>query len=109
MQKSKDLTFIGFSIKAKKVIYGLNLIKESRLKFYLLILCHSASDNTKKIAINIANKNKIRLLITHEILLEEIVNKTNSKVIALTDKNLAEAVLQNMSNALKAFDGGNII
>lgn len=109
MQKSKDLTFIGFSVKAGKILYGLNIIKEYKKRIYLLILCHCASENTKKAAKLFATKRKIKILITQDILLEEIVNKNNCKTIALTDKNLAVAVLENISHNFIAFDGGTVL
>lgn len=109
MLKSKDLTFIGFSVKARKIIYGLNLIESDKKRKYLMLLCNSASDNTKKAVTDYAKRKNITILITQDILLEEIVNKTNCKSAALTDKNLATAVLENISHNFITFDGGAIL
>ncbi len=106
MQRSKEITFIGFSVKARKIIYGINLISLSRKTIFLLIMCFSAAENTKKEAINLARKKGVKLLVTKDILLEEIVNKTNCKLVALTDKNLAAAVLDNADGNLVAYNGG---
>lgn len=107
MQRSKDLTFIGFSVKARKIVYGISLIADYRKRIYLLILCRSASENTKKTVMDFARYNNIKTLVTQDILLEEIVNKPNCKTIGLTDKNLAAAVLENISGYLKACSGGS--
>jgi hypothetical protein len=104
LQKGKDITFIGFSVKSRRIVYGINQIINSRKKLYLLILCKSASENTKKEARNFAKNHAIKILITKDILLEEIVNKINCKSAALTDKNLAVAVLDNVGCNLTVFD-----
>lgn len=108
MQKSKDLTFIGFSIKARKIIYGFNTLTESKNKKYLILLCYSASENTKKDVAAYARNNGIKILETKGILLEEIVNKPNCKTAAVTDKGLAAAITENVSDKFLITDGGII-
>lgn len=108
LQRSKDLTFIGFCIKARKIIFGYNTLIESSKKKYLIFLCNSAAENTKKDVISYAKKNNIKLLMTQGILLEEIVYKVNCKTAAVIDKNLAAAVLENISNNFITIDGGII-
>jgi hypothetical protein len=96
--KSSDLAYAGFSVKARKIIYGIEQIKESRTRAYVILLCKSASRNTKKAAANFAKNKNLPLLVTKEMLLEEIVNKKNCKAAALTDINLANALIKNMVN-----------
>lgn len=106
MQRSKDLTFIGFCIKARKIIYGYNTLTENNKKKYLILLCGSAAENTKKDVISYAKNQGIKLLETQGILLEEIVNKANCKTAALLDMNLAAAVLENISDKFILINGG---
>ena len=71
MEKSKAFTFIGFAIRARKVKMGVNAVKTLK-KAVLLILCHTASENTLKEAVSLSNKLNAKLLILNEIELEEM-------------------------------------
>ena len=64
----------------------------------LLIVCCSASENTKEQAQKVASKYHCPMIITNEIKLEQITFKENSKVMAITDKSLAKAILDNCKN-----------
>jgi len=87
-------TYIGFAIKSGKLKKGMNVIENTR-GIELLILCASASDNTKKQTKNLSVKLKKPLIISNK-LLSEILGKENCKTAAVTDKNLAKAILENV-------------
>lgn len=89
---------MGFSVKARNIIYGIEQIKASKKKMYAILLCRGASQNAKKEAVSFAKSKNIALLITKEIPLEEIVNKVNCKTAALTDENLANALIGSRIN-----------
>lgn len=86
------MTFIGFAIKARKIAFGLNQIESCKKRIYLMIICHSASENTAKAAIALAEKRGAAALMTQGVLLEDIVNKPNCKSAAITDEELAAAI-----------------
>lgn len=92
--KTKAETFIGFAIRAKKFRIGANAVQTLK-SANLIIACFSASENTKKQAEKIAGNFKCPLLITKEKSLEDITFKENAKVMAITDKALAKAILDN--------------
>ena len=96
-KKTKAQTFIGFAIRAKKYRIGMNAVQTLK-SINLLIVCCSASENTIKDAKKIASKYHCPMLITNEIKLEEITYKENSKVMAITDRALAKAILDNCNN-----------
>lgn len=106
--KNNDLTYIGFGVKAGKIIYGIDLIKNSKKQIYIILLCRFASENTKKAAINYAKHSNIDIIMTKEMLLEEIVNKVNCKTAALTDKNLADALKKNCPNFVAVMEDFSI-
>ena len=95
--KTKAQTFIGFAIRAKKYRIGMNAVQTLK-SINLLIVCCSASENTIKEAQKVASKYHCPLIITNEIKLEEFTFKENSKVMAITDKALAKAILDNCKN-----------
>lgn len=92
MEKSKAFTFIGFAIKARKLRCGVNAISTLK-KADLLILCSSASENTKKDAVKLSKKLNAKLLVLNEVLLESVVYKEKCKLVAVTDNALAKAIL----------------
>ena len=75
-------------------------------KAYLIIVCDSASDGTKKLARSYATKFACPLMVSKK-LLEDVVFKENCKVLAVTDKNLAKAIIDNQNENFSISSGGN--
>lgn len=92
-KKSKAETFIGFSLKARALTTGTDAV--TRLKrAYLILLCSQASENTVKTAKKTANRFHCPIMLCYKPL-EEVCNKINCKMAAVTDKNLAAALIDN--------------
>lgn len=94
-KKSKAQTFIGFAIRAGKFRVGANAVATLK-KVCLIIVCHTAADNTKKEADKLARKFHAPIIETAEIALETITHRENAKVMAVTDKDLSQAILDNL-------------
>ena len=92
--KSKTATYIGFAIRAGKCKMGVNSILTLK-KANLILVCKSASENTKKQVLKIAKNFNCPVLTTKEKLLEEFTYKLNGKAMAITDKSLSQAIIQN--------------
>ncbi len=92
--KSKAQTFIGFAMRTGKFRIGTNAAATLK-RAELVIVCKSASDNTKKEADKLAKKFHCPILETKEITLEELTHRENAKVMAIADKSLSLAVLSN--------------
>lgn len=95
MQRSKAETFIGFSIRARKIVAGTNSVEATK-KICGLYLCSTASENARKIALNKAKKCKVPLVLVKGKSVEEILNKGNCKMFAITDEALNGAVMANL-------------
>lgn len=91
---SKLTTYIGFSIKSGKCRFGLNTV-ESIKRAKLIIVCKSASENTKSQARKISKKLGCPLKITLEKTLDEYTYRQNCKIIAIEDASLSKAILEN--------------
>ena len=91
--KTKAQTFIGFAIRSNKYRIGMNAVQTLK-KINLLIVCCSASDNTKEEARKVANKYHCKLITTKEVKLEEITHKENSKVMAVIDKSAVNRAIK---------------
>jgi ribosomal protein L30E len=93
--KSKAETFIGFAIRTGKFRIGTNAVQTLK-RAYLMIVCSSASQNTKEQAEKIAKKFHCQLIETVSTTLEQLTHRENAKVMAIADKNLSVAILENM-------------
>ena len=105
INRSKVETFIGFAIKSRSISMGSNTIATLK-RAYLIIVCDSASEGTKKTAQSYANKFSCPLMVS-KTLIEDIVFKENCKILAITDKNLAKAIIENQNENFSISSGGN--
>lgn len=92
--KGKVFTYLGFAKKAGKIKAGVNSISTLRGNIPLMIICDSASDNTKKEALSLSKKHGSKLLLTKEVTVEELINKENCKLVAVIDDSLAKAIIE---------------
>lgn len=106
MERNKVVTFIGFAIRARKVKCGVNAIKTLKGSVPVIIICKTASQNTFDEVSQIAKKLSAQMLISEEYLVEDIVHKENCKVVAITDKALAKAVLEHSNVGFTKYSGG---
>ena len=98
--KSKVETFIGFAIRSSKYKIGVNAVKTLK-RAKLIIVCHTASENTLKEGQKLAKALRCPILITITKPLAEYVFRANAKVMAITDDALAKAIIDNKENQLK--------
>lgn len=103
--KDKIHTYIGFSLKSGKVRLGVNAILTIKGKIPLLILCDSASDNTKKDALKIAKKYNSSIILCKNEKLEDLFYKENCKLAAILDESLAKAISDNLNENFVKFGG----
>ncbi len=94
MEKSKAETFIGFSIRANKCKIGFNAVSTLK-KAYVMVVCKTASENTVNDSKKLAKKLHARLYKTVKKNLEDITFRDNAKVLAITDKALSKAFIDN--------------
>ena len=92
--KTKAETFIGFAIRARKSRIGVNASLTLK-KANLVIVCSSASENTKKDADKLAKRFNCPVLETKSKMLEELTHRENAKVMSVCDEKLAEAIINN--------------
>lgn len=96
MNKSKAETFIGFAIKTGRCRIGLNAV-ETLKRADVIIICHTTAENSKQKALKLAKKFNCPAVVSVKNNLEEITHKQNAKVMAIFDKKLARAFLENLN------------
>lgn len=91
---SKVETYIGFAIKKGSVVFGCDNIEKYRKKIYLLLNTKTLSSNSLSTMQSVADKRSIQLL---EIDDYDLLVKRNCKALAICDKQLSDAIIQNLT------------
>lgn len=102
--KSKVEAYIGFAIKKRALVTGSDGVSRLR-RAELVLLCQSGSPNAKKAALNAGERLKCPV-VECKIPLEDITCKQNCKIAALTDKQLAAAIINNLNQNFSVISGG---
>lgn len=97
-------TYIGFCLKARKISLGTGTVDLLKKGVYLIIVCSTASENAKKLAIKFKNRFSCPL-IQCNIGLENVVHKEGCKIAAVRDENLARAIMENLTPDYELCDG----
>ncbi|MBE5735810.1 MAG: hypothetical protein E7356_00405 [Clostridiales bacterium] len=98
MDYNKIKTYLSFSIKSGKIIFGYDNLMSSKKYPKCVIMCSSQSNKVAtKVARYCENLN-IRLITFKDVKLADIIGRDNCKVIGLLDENLVSAILNELDN-----------
>lgn len=84
--------YLGFAIKSGEIIRGQDKIKTTKDRFYVLILCRSASANLVNLARNVATKRGIKLIMVDDLF--SLSHIENCKILAVANLSLAKEILK---------------
>lgn len=90
MQRSKAETYLGFCIRAGKLVCGVNAAACTK-GVYLLVADKRVAKNSLKEIYKLKEKFSCPLVFAED--LERIVGKANCKLAAVKDQSLASAIL----------------
>ena len=90
---SKVETYIGFAIKKGSVVFGCDNIASYRKKIYLLLATKTLSTNSLTTLQAVSDKRGVNLIKIEDY---ELLIKRNCKALAVCDKSLADAIIQNL-------------
>jgi hypothetical protein len=107
LANSKVETFLGFCIKARKLTYGLDMVEKLKKGVYLLVASETLAENSMKKAIKLQEKFQCPLLLCKTDL-ATVLHKEGCKFVAVSDKNLANAICENADENFQVYLGGNI-
>ena len=93
MEKSKIETYLGFCIRARKIIFGAETIEKQKKGVFLLVIDVAIGKNSLKPILRAQEKLGCPLYITDEGVLAEWVHRPAVKAVAVTDDHLASAIL----------------
>jgi len=95
MNRAKIKTYIGFAVKAGKIIQGTDNLLIHKKKLYLVVIDEGLQPNALNKIISYAENRQVKMLKTEN--LSELTNIMNYKVIGITNKSLAEQIETNSS------------
>ena len=109
MEKSKIETYLGFCIRARKIIFGTEMIERQKKGIKLLIADGGAGKGSQKSALLAKEKFLCPLLETEAGVLGKIMHRPKVKVVGITDEHLAQAILSVVDSEpqFKLYSGGN--
>lgn len=86
--------YVGFAVKSGKVVWGLDMLKKSKKPPCIVLIDGAIGNNSAKEAEFYANKHNVDVLFLPEGSLGAMLKRSNVKLIAVTDDNLAKAILK---------------
>ncbi|MGN0789327.1 MAG: hypothetical protein ACI4MY_05255 [Christensenellales bacterium] len=86
--------YVGFAVKSGKVIWGLDMLKKSKKPPRIILIDGAIGNNSAKEAEFYADKYDVDVLFLPEGSLGAMLKRNNVKLIAVTDDNLAKAILK---------------
>ncbi len=93
---NKIVSYLGFAIKANKIVVGQSAIKRTLKQLHLIMVCSTASQNLKDLAKNVAAKQKCACIESQQQL-DSLTHLENIKILALTDESLSKAIINEYS------------
>ena len=92
---TKIKSYIGFAIRMRKATFGVEGIKTSRRKIYIVLYDESlAANSIKKLTDFCLNHNISCRLVNFS--LSELTKRVNVKAVAIEDSSLAQAIAECM-------------
>ena len=109
MAKSKVETYLGFCIRARKILFGIDNIESAKRGVYLLLCDEALGGSSLKTLIKSKEKFACPLVMASTGYLGELLHRPAVKTVAVKDENLAAAILSVLKDEpqLKLYSGGN--
>ncbi len=107
MEKNKIEAYFGFCIRARKIIFGTEMISRQKKGVRLLVMDGNLGANSLKEMIKTQQTLSCPLLQTGAGELGELLHKPAVKAAAIVDESLATAILSVAQGEWKLYSGGN--
>lgn len=103
MEGNKIEAYLGFALKAGRLVLGLNSIETLKKGVYCLLLDEGAAKNSHKSARRLKIRFACPLIITKD--LGALVKREGCKLAAVKDFSLAEAILREAGDKGMTIEG----
>ena len=96
---NKISSYLGFAQKSNNCIMGQTALKKNKKQLHLIMVCVSATENLKNLAMNLANRHNCKCICL-ETELKNLIKFEDIKILGLTDENLSNAIIK--ENSIKS-------
>ncbi len=109
MERSKLQSYLGFCIRARKIVFGVDNIEKERKGVFLLMSDEALGESSFKTVLGAKEKFNCPLLIAEREVLGEALHRPAVKAVAIKDKHLAQAIKDAAESEpkFKFYSGGN--
>ena len=109
MEKSKIETYLGFCIRAGQIVFGVEMLERKKKGVHLILIDDALGKNSLKAVLLARERLGCPVLSAKEGALGALLHRPAVKVTAITDKNLAAAILSAVEGdaQFKFISGGN--
>ena len=98
MKDLKINPYIHFAVRANKVLWGVDMIKSSRILPTVVLYDASLGKNSKNQMISYSENKNIKFFELEENYLNNLLNSPDGKIIGIIEKSLANQIIEIMSN-----------
>lgn len=96
MRIDKIKSYLGFSIRSGKVIFGSDKLFESSKKPRIVIICSTQNDKVTNKVIRFCEEYDVKYYKLQNLVLGELIGRDNCKVIGVLDKSLSKAIIEEL-------------
>ena len=109
MEKNKIETYLGFCIRAGKIVFGVDRLEKHKKGVHLILVDGSVGKNSLKPALLAKERLHCPLVMADNGVLGETLHRPAVKVAAITDEHLAAAILSVVGgeSQFKLYSGGD--
>ncbi|MEG1608888.1 MAG: hypothetical protein RR348_03395 [Clostridia bacterium] len=98
MQTNKIDSYIGFAVKSRKVIFGLEMLLRARKPPFVVLYDESLGANSLKNMMFYCDTNNVVMLKISANHLNELLQRQNIKILSIVDESLSKAIIENSSH-----------
>lgn len=109
MQTNKIDSYIGFAVKSRKVIFGLEMLLRARKPPFVILFDESLGANSLKNMKYYCDENKVLALKIAQNHLNEVLQRQNVKIVSILDSSLARAIINNYYPAENELNNEQIV
>ena len=109
MERSKLQTYLGFCIRARKIVFGAEEAESVKKGVFLLLMDDNLGNSSKKCMIKAQERFACPLYAVEKERLGELLHRPSVKAVAIKDQHLASAILAVVQDDpyFKLYSGGN--
>ena len=108
METNKIVTYLGFCIRARKIVFGAEEVEQKKKGIFLIVADENLGTSSQKLIHRAVEKFACPLLMAKAGTLGERLHRIGVKAVGITDKNLADAIVAETANdtQFKLYSGG---